>query len=91
MNTKEATRQLDEAEKRSARTWRRLMYLRDSELLDYDVEDLYRIALRDHQLAHTALLKARAFAAVTLPELLPLGTAEVQPAAGAGTRQSVAA
>ena len=63
MDTKAAKRRLDEAEERGAQTWRRLMYLRDSELLDYDVEDLYRIALRDYESAHKELLAARALAA----------------------------
>lgn len=70
MDSQEATLRLQAAEDRFARAWRRLTHLRDSELHDYDVEDLYRLALREYRTAEREVLKARYVAAVTRPELL---------------------
>jgi hypothetical protein len=70
MNAQEATRRLKEAEARAAWAWRHLMYLRDSELYEYEIEDEYRIALREYQRAQQEVLKARYAAALYRPELL---------------------
>ena len=70
MNPQDSARMLEEAEARYARAARRLTYLRDSELYDYDVEDLYRIALREYQIAWRDVLNARHVTAGRLPEAL---------------------
>ena len=70
MNAQEAARRLEKAEEHAAWAWRHLMYLRDSELYDYEIEDEYRIALREYQKAQQEVLRARYAAAVYRPELL---------------------
>ena len=68
MDAAEATRRLEEAEARCAWAWRHLMYLRDSELYDYEIEDQYRIALREYKMAEEEVLAARRAAESPVPE-----------------------
>jgi hypothetical protein len=70
MTAVEARRRLEEAEARCAWAWRHLMYLRDSELYDYEIEDQYRIALREYRMAEEEVRKARSAAEAPLPELV---------------------
>jgi len=70
MKTQRAASRLEAAETRAAAAWRRVKYLRDSELYDYEVEDLYRIALREYQFANRALVVERAAGAARRLELL---------------------
>ena len=69
MNAVEARSRLEEAEARCVWAWRHLMYLRDSELYDYEIEDQYRIALREYRVAEEEVRRARYVVEASLPEL----------------------
>jgi hypothetical protein len=68
MAEQDTGRGLREIEERLARASSRLKYLRDSELLDYDVEDLYRLALREYEVALREVMVARGAARGRLTE-----------------------